>query len=391
MNGLVVPAGKAAPAMSALASDDRLRHVVHERVMAAVPPARRRSRDEVARVALEAAPLLSRPRLDAVVDAVLADISGLGPLDPLLADPLVDEVLVNGDGRVWVERAGALVPDGARLPAALVGHLIERIIAPLGLRLDRASPLVDARLPDGSRVNAVLPPLSPDGPCLAIRRFRRHALTLDDFAPSAVVALLAEAVQRRANVVVVGATSSGKTSLLNALAAAVPAEERVITVEDTAELRLPLEHVVRLEARPPNAEGTGAVTVRDLLRNALRMRPDRIVIGEARGAEAFDLVQAMNTGHDGALATCHANGTADAFRRLEALVLLAGVGLPVAAVREQLCAAVDLVVHVARGAGGRRRVVEVAEPAELPGPDGRPDLCRVADADGVVAPPRRRR
>ena len=371
--------------------DEQLRHTVRDRVLAGIPAARRSRRDEVARVALETAPLLTRPRLDAVVEAVLADIRGLGPLDPLLADPSVDEVLVNGDGRVWVERAGVLIVGESRLPAASVGHLIERIVAPLGLRLDRASPLVDARLPDGSRVNAVLPPLSPDGPCLTIRRFRRQGLGLDAFAASDVGALLAEAVQRRANVVVVGGTSSGKTSLLNALSAAVPAGERVITVEDTAELRLPLDHVVRLEARPPNAEGVGAVTVRDLLRNALRMRPDRIVIGEARGAEAFDLVQAMNTGHDGALATCHANGTTDAFRRLEALVLLAGVGLPAAAVREQLCAAVDLVVHVARGRGGRRRVVEVAEPAEVPGPDGRPVLRRLADGNGVVAAPRRRR
>jgi pilus assembly protein CpaF len=359
--------------------------------MAALPPIRRGQRAEVARVALETAPLLTRARLDAVVDAVLADIGGLGPLDPLLADPVVDEVLVNGDGRVWVERAGTLTAEGSRLPASLVGHLIERIVAPLGLRLDRASPVVDARLPDGSRVNAVLPPLSPDGPCLTIRRFRRHGLGLDAFAPPEVGALLADAVRRRANVVVVGGTSSGKTSLLNALATAIPAGERVITVEDTAELRLPLEHVVRLEARPPNAEGAGAVTVRDLLRNALRMRPDRIVIGEARGPEAFDLVQAMNTGHDGALATCHANGTADAFRRLEALVLLAGVGLPAAAVRDQLCAAIDLVVHVARAGDGRRRVVEVAEPADVPGPDGRPVLRRLADGNGVLALPRRRR
>jgi pilus assembly protein CpaF len=371
--------------------DPHAHRLVRERVLAELPADRRSSRAEVARVALHAVPLLPRRSLDEVVDAVLADVRGLGPLEPLLAAADVDEVLVNPDGRVWVERAGELHETDLRLEPPVVGHIAERIVAPLGLRVDRASPLADARLPDGSRVNAVLPPLSPDGPCLTIRRFRRRCLPIGAFAPASVCALLHDAVQARANVLVVGGTSSGKTSLLNALAAAVPARERVVTVEDTAELRLPLDHVVRLEARPPNAEGAGEVTVRDLVRNALRMRPDRLIVGEARGPEAFDLLQAMNTGHDGSLATCHANGPADGLRRLEALVLLADTGLPAAAVRDQVCAAVDLVVHVARGPGGRRRIVAVAEPGELPGDDGRPVLRLLATGDQVVDRPRRRR
>lgn len=370
--------------------DDRpLLGLVHRRVLASLAPARRGVRDEVVEVARAVAPLLSRHRLDAVVDAVLSEVHGLGPLDPLLADATVAEVLVNGDGRVWVERAGALRPVGLRLAPVVVCHLIEKVVAPLGLRIDRASPLVDARLPDGSRVNAVLPPLSPDGPCLAIRRFGPDPLPLEVFAPPPVASLLAWAVRARANVVVSGATSSGKTSLLNALAACIPGHERVITVEDTAELRLHHDHVVRLEARPANAEGIGEVTVRALVRNALRMRPDRLVIGEARGSEAFDLVQAMGTGHDGSLATCHAPSPADTLRRLEALATLAGTGFPAWALRDQLCAAVDLVVQVARRADGTRSVVEVAEPATAPGADGRPVLRRLATATRLLAPPTR--
>lgn len=368
---------------------DPVVEAVHREVLAGVPPSLRVERHAVAAVARRVAPLLPDHRLDAVVDAVLAEVRGLGPLDALLADHDVDEVLVNGDGRVWVERAGVLHGTDLRLAAATVAHIAEKVVAPLGLRIDRASPLVDARLPDGSRVNAVLPPLSPEGPCLAVRRFRARPFSLDDFASSSVVALLVRAVRARANILVSGATSSGKTSLLNTLAGAIPANERVITVEDTAELRLPHGHVVRLEARPPNAEGAGAVTVRDLVRNALRMRPDRLVIGEARGAEAFDLVQAMCTGHDGSLATCHAAGPADALRRLEALALLANTGFPAAALRDQLCAAVDLVVHVARRPDGRRVVLEVAEPEPQPGADGRVAFVRLADGSGVVRPPTR--
>lgn len=367
------------------AARDELRARVHRRLLAEAPAS-------PARVVVEEAPLLASAEVAEVVDEVLADMHGLGRLDRLLADPSVTEVIVNGDGRVWVERCGRLAVVDEGFSHAEVHHLVEKIVAPLGLRADRASPLVDARLPDGSRVNAVLPPLAVDGPCLTVRRFPAGALGLDDFCAPPVGSLLRWAVAARANIVVSGATSSGKTSLLGALASGVGPGERVVTVEDAAELRLQCDHVVRLEARPANAEGAGEVTVRDLVRNALRMRPDRIVLGEVRGGEAFDLVQAMNTGHDGSLSTCHANGPLDALRRLETLALLAGTGLPVVAVREQLLAAVDLVVHVARGGDGRRSVAEVCEPV-LPAPD-EPAVCRVrllADGAAVAAAPSRPR
>jgi pilus assembly protein CpaF len=341
----------------------------------------------LAAAARDEAPLASPAEVDAAVRDVLADSRGLGVLDLLLSDRAVTEVMVNGPGRVWVERAGSLAQTSVLLDQAGIGLLVERVVAPLGLRADRASPLADARLPDGSRAHVVMPPLAVDGPYLTIRRFPAQVMTLDDFCPPQVGALLRQAVAERRNVVVSGATSSGKTSLLNALAAAVPPGQRIVTVEEAAELRLPQDHVVRLEARPPNAEGVGEVRVRDLVRNALRMRPDRLIVGESRGAEAFDLLQAMNTGHDGSFSTLHANSPADALRRLESMVLMAQVALPLAAVREQLASAVDLVVHVARRPGGRRAVVEVAEV----GHDGvatRP----VADERAVVAhfvrPPR---
>ena len=286
---------------------------------------------------------------------------GLGPLDRLLADPAVSEVMVNGAGPVWVERGGALVETDVVLDVATIEHLLERIVAPLGLRVDRASPLVDARLPDGSRVNAVVAPIAVDGPCLTIRRFGARHIPLSELCPPGVAELLAWAVASRANIVVSGGTGAGKTTMLNALAAAVPTGERIVTVEDAAELRLAARHVVRLEARPANADGLGAVTLRSLVRNALRMRPDRIVVGESRGPEALDVLQAMNTGHEGSLATCHANSPADALRRLETMVLMGDVALPLTAVRDQLAAALDLVVHMAREVGGARRAVAVAE------------------------------
>jgi pilus assembly protein CpaF len=248
-----------------------------------------------------------------------------------------------------------------RLAARTVFQLIERVVTPLGLRVDRTSPLVDARLPDGSRVNIVVPPLAIDGACITIRRFGAHAIPLSELCSTTVASVLAWAVRRRANILVSGGTGAGKTTLLNALAANVPDGQRVITIEDAAELRLPGRHVVRLEARPANADGLGAVSVRSLVRNALRMRPDRIIVGEVRGGEALDMVQAMNTGHEGSLSTCHANSPADALRRVETMVLMSDVALPLDAVREQLASAVDLVVHVVRDANGRRRIEQVAE------------------------------
>jgi pilus assembly protein CpaF len=306
-------------------------------------------------------PLLPRARHEQLLAELLDEVSGLGPLQPLFADGTVTEVMVNGPHRVFVERHGTLHAVAMTLDADAILRLVERIIGPLGLRLDRASPIVDARLPDGSRLHAVIPPLAIDGPCVTIRRFSPEALDLAAFgAPAGVVAFLEWAVINGANIVVSGGTSAGKTTLCNALAAYVPAGERIVTIEETAELRLPLPHVVRLEARPPNAEGAGGVPVRALVRAALRMRPDRLVVGEVRGGEAFDLLQALNTGHDGSLTTVHANGVDAVVDRLTALVLMAGVGAPVAAAQLQLGAAVDLVVHVVRRSG-QRRVQTVGE------------------------------
>jgi pilus assembly protein CpaF len=279
----------------------------------------------------------------------------------------VDEVMVNGPGSVYVERRGRL----ERVDVEFAGeaelmHAIERVLAPLGRRVDEAAPLCDARLADGSRVNVVIPPLSLSGPCLTIRRFRREGFSLRDLVargtmPGAVAELLALCVAARASILVSGGTGAGKTTTLNALSGAIPGEERIVTIEDAAELRLRQRHVVRLEARPANLEGRGEVTIRQLVRNALRMRPDRIVVGEVRGAECLDMLQALNTGHDGSLTTVHANSPLDALRRVETLALMAGVGLPHAAVREQVTSAIDVVVHQARQADGSRAVESVTQ------------------------------
>jgi pilus assembly protein CpaF len=319
----------------------------------------------------EAAPLPEAERTE-LVERVVLLAHGLGPLEPLLADPAVDEVMVNGPGSVYVERHGALERAGVEFAGeAELMHAIERVLAPLGRRVDEASPLCDARLPDGSRVNVVIPPLSLSGPCLTIRRFRREGFSLRDLVtggtlPAEVAELLAVCVAARASILVSGGTGAGKTTTLNALSGAIPREERIVTIEDAAELRLRQLHVVRLEARPPNLEGRGEVTIRQLVRNALRMRPDRIVVGEVRGAEALDMLQALNTGHDGSLTTVHANSPEDALRRVETLALMAGVGLPHAAVREQVASALDLVVHQARLPDGSRAVELVCEVVRAP-------------------------
>jgi pilus assembly protein CpaF len=319
-------------------------------------------RATVAELLRDEEPLLPAARFDLLLAELTDEIAGLGPLEPLLADPAVTEVMVNGPDRAVVERAGRLEPVSLALDAAGIVRLVERVVAPLGLRLDRASPMVDARLSDGSRVHAVIPPLAIDGPCVTIRRFGTRAVPLDAFGlDSRATALLVWCVRAGWNVLVAGATSAGKTTLLNALSAAIPGDERIVTIEETAELRLAQSHVVRLEARPPNAEGAGAVTVRDLVRTALRMRPDRIVVGEVRGGEALDMLQALNTGHDGSLSTVHANGALEAIGRLETLVLLADVGLPLAAVRSQLGSALDAIVFVARRRGGLRQVETIGE------------------------------
>jgi pilus assembly protein CpaF len=314
----------------------------------------------------EAAILPIRER-EEIVSRILRDTVGLGPLEELLADPEVEEVMVNGPERVYVERRGRIEPTEVRFAdEAELRNAIERILAPLGRRVDELSPMVDARLTDGSRVNVVIPPLAVDGPALSIRRFAVARPGPDELVELGTISepmrdLLASAVGERRSLLVSGGTGSGKTTLLNALSGYVAASERVITIEDAAELRLLQPHVVRLESRPPSVEGRGEVTIRDLLRNALRMRPDRIVIGEVRGPEALDLLTALNTGHRGALSTVHANSPADALRRLETLALMAGVGLPHAAIREQLGRGFELVVHLERRADGRRVVTEIAE------------------------------
>jgi pilus assembly protein CpaF len=312
------------------------------------------------------AAILSAGRRAAIRELIMREAVGLGPLDELLADPSVEEVMVNAPGEVFVERRGRLErTDAAFADEGALRDAIERVLAPLGRRVDELSPMADARLPDGSRVNVVIPPLSVDGPAVSIRRFASARPDPDAMVESGTLTqglreLLSAAVSDRRSIVISGGTGSGKTTLLNALSSWIDPDERVITIEDAAELALRQPHVVRLESRPASVEGRGEVTIRDLLRNALRMRPDRIVIGEVRGAEALDLLTALNTGHEGALSTVHANSCEDAIRRLETLALLAGVGLPHEAIREQLARGIDLVVHVVR-AGRRRLVRNVAE------------------------------
>ena len=361
----------------AAVSDAELKRRVHTRLLADaardVASARGPERDglalrqSLAELLRVEAPLLTRARHEVLLDQLVDEVAGLGPLQPLFADPAVTEVMVNGTSRVYVERAGRIERVSVPLDAETALRLVERIIGPLGLRLDRSSPIVDARLPDGSRLHAVVPPLAVDGPCVTIRRFAPGGVDLEAFgATPPVAAFLRWAVANGANVVVSGGTSAGKTTLCNALAGAMPPVDRVVTIEETAELRLPVPHVVRLEARLPNAEGAGGVPVRALVRAALRMRPDRLIVGEVRGGEAFDLLQALNTGHDGSLTTVHANGVEAVVDRLTALVLMAGVGVPAEAAHLQIAEAIDYVVHVVRR-DGRRRIQTVGEVTRLHG------------------------
>ncbi|GBD46077.1 Putative conjugal transfer protein [bacterium HR41] len=348
---------------------EQLARRLRERLLAEVTEASDGG-DESATAAIDRLVAREAGVLPAETRALVADrlrvlAHGYGPLEPLLADQGVDEVMVNGPNEVWVERSGRLVRTGIAFASrdALL-DVVERILAPLGRRVDEANPICDARLPDGSRVNVILPPLAVDGPCLTVRRFRKRGFALAELVelgtlPEHVARELVAAVHERRSLLVSGGTGSGKTTLLAALCREIPPGERLITIEDAAELRLEREHVVRLEARPANLEGRGAVTIRELVRNALRMRPDRIVVGEVRGGEALDMLQAMNTGHEGSLSTIHANSPRDALRRLEVLALMADVDLPHAAVRAQLEAAIDVVVHMRRELGGRRVVSEV--------------------------------
>jgi pilus assembly protein CpaF len=330
-------------------------------------------RDDVRELVDDEAALLDVRDRTAIAERIVRDTVGLGPLEDLLADPAVEEVMVNGPDCVYVERHGRIEPAGIVFAdEEELRNAIERILAPLGRRVDELSPMVDARLADGSRVNVVIPPLSIDGPVLSIRRFGarrpgpRELVGLGTLT-EAQCELLESAVSGRLSILVSGGTGSGKTTMLNALSRFIAAGERVVTIEDAAELRLQQSHVVRLESRPASIEGKGEVTIRDLLRNALRMRPDRIVIGEVRGPEALDLLTALNTGHDGALSTVHANSPADALSRIETLALMAGVGLPHDAIARQVQRGIDLVVHLERGTDGARRVTDIAEVARTAG------------------------
>jgi pilus assembly protein CpaF len=338
--------------------------------------------EEVVRAhALAVAPLAATHERDAIVAAAVARLTGLDALGSLLDDPTVDEVLVNRSTEVWIERGGALERGPDLAPGAL-DVIVERVLTPIGRRLDRSSPIVDARLPDGARVCAVGPPVAVDGTCLSIRRLRTRHLPLAAFATADVAGVIRQLVQARCNVVVVGATSSGKTSLLAALVGIVDERERIVVLEDTTELDLPHPHVVRLEARHATVDGVAPVTLDELVRAAMRLRPDRLVVGEVRGPEVLALAQALNTGHDGSLSTCHANGTIDALHRLETLVLQAAPAWPLAAVRASLTRSIDVVVLVARGHGAERRVVEVAE---VVAGDGPPGVRVLADGDRVLA------
>ena len=302
-----------------------------------------------------------------LLDWVIADILGYGPLEPLLQDDSITEVMVNGSQRVYIERRGLIeLSDVVFENDAHVRRIIDRIVSPLGRRIDESSPMVDARLPNGYRVNATIPPLALDGPALTIRKFAQTPYTVQDLIANGtlnpqLVTFLKACVEARVNMIISGGTGTGKTTLLNVVSAFIPSNERIVTIEDTAELQLKRDHIVRLEYRPPNVEGQGEVTIRQLVINALRMRPDRIVVGEARGGEALDMLQAMNTGHDGSLTTIHSNSPRDTLRRIETMVLMAGMELPLSAIREQLASAIELVVHLERMRDGTRRVVNVAE------------------------------
>jgi pilus assembly protein CpaF len=305
-------------------------------------------------------PLASTNEHRRLAQEVRARVDGLGPLQQLADDPSVSEIMVNAGSTVWVERDGSLHRSGVTLDPLQAEHLVRRLASAVGRRIDRSSPMVDVRLADGSRLHAVLPPLAVDGLCITIRRFRSTPVALEEMADAPVADFLRQAIASSATILIAGSTGSGKTTLLNALVAHVPKAERLVTIEDSAELQLRNDHVVRLESQPEGSDHPG-VDLRQLVRNALRMRPDRLICGEMRGAEAFDLVQALNTGHRGSLTTIHANSASDALRRVETLVLLGESSLPLSAVREQLASSIDLVVMTARGLGPKRRVVSVSE------------------------------
>jgi pilus assembly protein CpaF len=318
-------------------------------------------------------PLLNRMERERLIDEVLDETFGFGPLEMLLKDPTISDILVNGPHKVFVERRGKMERTDVKFrDNDHLLQIIDRIVSKVGRRVDETSPMVDARLPDGSRVNAIIPPLALDGPSMSIRRFGTNPLKLEDllnfkaFTPEMAM-LMEAAIKARLNIVISGGTGCGKTTLLNTLSSFIPSEDRIITIEDAAELQLQQEHVVRLETRPPNIEGKGHVNTRDLVRNALRMRPERIVIGECRGPEALDMLQAMNTGHAGSLTTLHANSPRDAQARLETMIMMGGLELPMKAMRQQIASAVDLVIQANRLQGGPRKITSITEVVGMEG------------------------
>jgi pilus assembly protein CpaF len=322
---------------------------------------------EISLLLAEEAVPLTRAEKQKFIEEMIAEIQGFGPIDPLLKDPTISEVMVNSPHMIYVERNGKLERSHVQFrDNDHVLRIIEKIVAPIGRRIDESSPMVDARLPDGSRVNAIIPPLALKGPCITIRKFSKDPFTIDDLIrfgtlTEEMAMFLKACVQARLNIIVSGGTGSGKTTTLNVLSSFIPPDERIITIEDAAELQLRQEHVITLETRAANIEGKGAITMRDLVKNSLRMRPDRIVVGEVRSGEALDMLQAMNTGHDGSLTTGHANSPRDMLRRLEVMVLMAGMDLPVRAIREQIASAVDLIVQQTRLKDGSRRITHITE------------------------------
>jgi pilus assembly protein CpaF len=356
---------------------------VHERLVEdldvqkldSLPPAERRERAQAAvrSVLSEVAPHIAGVSKQELVDEVINELLGLGPLQTLLDDIDVSEVMVNGPSAIYYERGGVLYVSGVKFrDAEHIRRIAERIVAPLGRHVDEASPMVDARLPDGSRVNVVLPPIAVHSPTITIRKFRADRFDMEDLTrigtlTEEAASFLRASVTSKVNIVVSGGTGSGKTTLLNALSAFIPAQERIVTIEDPMEIQLRQPHVVTLEARPNSIEGRGEITQRDLVRNSLRMRPDRIIVGEVRGAEAFDMLQAMNTGHEGSITTVHANTPRDGLSRIENMVMMAGFDLPVRAIREQMASALHMIVQIARMPDGSRRVTAITEVSGLEG------------------------
>lgn len=367
---------RSSPAIASEEAFQQLKSRVQNRLIAELDPRMdladvervRRTLEETFLSVLESEGIvLSRTERHRLFEAIVAEVLGYGPIEPLLRDDTVTEIMVNGPSQVWVERQGKLEKTSIKFDNDdHVMRIIDRIVSPLGRRIDESSPMVDARLPGGSRINAVIPPISLVGPCLTIRKFSRDPLTVDDLIrfgtmTPEIAHFLKACVEARLNIVVSGGTGSGKTTLLNVLSSFIPGDERIVTIENAAELQLRQEHVVTLESRPPNIEGKGEVTIRDLVINALRMRPDRIVVGECRGGEALDMLQAMNTGHDGSMTTVHSNSPRDTLHRLETMVLMAGMDLPVRAIREQIASALDLIIHMARLKDGSRKIVAITE------------------------------